>query len=244
MEIGALGSTQQSGQSSIDQATLAGDFQTFITLLTSQLQNQDPTSPMETNEFTNQLVAFAGVEQQIRINQNLEELNALTQASQFATMANYLGHDALIQGNVLENTGSGGEWMYQLSGQADSVTVRINDADGRTIHEFEGDTGLGENYVVWDGTDGVGGTFPPGTYSMQIIAADEEGEFVPAQIYTKGRIQELEPGENGPTFTIGGQQVTEGGILRLISSGLGITDASVGNQESERDPLLDLIDGE
>ncbi|HZZ11369.1 MAG TPA: flagellar hook capping FlgD N-terminal domain-containing protein, partial [Paraburkholderia sp.] len=79
------------GQSTASQQ-LAGNFDTFLTLLTTQLQNQDPLSPMDSTQFTQQLVAFSGVEQQINTNNNLQSLIALNQSQQAASAVSYIGH--------------------------------------------------------------------------------------------------------------------------------------------------------
>ena len=78
-------------QNATSSATLAENFETFLTLLTAQLQNQDPLEPVDSTEFTNQLVQFAGVEQQIQTNQNIADLISITASSTAAGLSNYLG---------------------------------------------------------------------------------------------------------------------------------------------------------
>ncbi len=87
--------TLNGGQSQAAQQ-LAGNFDTFLKLLTTQLQNQDPMSPMDSNEFTQQLVAFSSVEQQINTNDNLQSLIALSLSQQASAAVNYIGHSVVM----------------------------------------------------------------------------------------------------------------------------------------------------
>src|SRR3546814_14925611 len=94
MVSGVSSSTDASASSSAASSaatSLAGDFNTFLTLLTTQLKNQDPTSPMDSNEFTQQLVQFSQVEQQIDMNKNLETMISLMQSQQNSSNLNYVG---------------------------------------------------------------------------------------------------------------------------------------------------------
>src|SRR3546814_15982085 len=118
MVSGVSSSTDAAASSSAASSaatSLAGDFNTFLTLLTTQLKNQDPTSPMDSNEFTQQLVQFSQVEQQIDMNKNLETMISLLQSQQSSSNLKYVGKvvdvdsaDATLpQGNTTK-------WSYEL----------------------------------------------------------------------------------------------------------------------------------
>mgnify|MGYP000415501120 CR=1 FL=1 len=114
-----------SGQTAAKSAgvSLAGDFDQFLTLLTTQLANQDPLSPMDTTEFTNQLVLFAGVEQQIASNENLEELISLSGGNQAVQAVSYIGKKAEANGNIFQLTENGAEIGYELASEAQPATI-------------------------------------------------------------------------------------------------------------------------
>src|SRR5512147_769924 len=116
------------------QQSLADNFNTFLTLLTSQLQNQDPLSPMDSTQFTQQLVQFSGVEQQIRTNENLEGLAAQYQAASAGAALSYLGKDAIIEGDDTYLAGGQANWAYKLGETASDLTINVKDSSGRTIY--------------------------------------------------------------------------------------------------------------
>ena len=99
-------------------SSLAENFDTFLTLLTVQLQNQDPLDPLDTNEFTSQLVQFTAVEQAIATNNNLESLIGLTELSHAATRISYLGKEVEAPGSTSYLTDGKAEWSYVLDDEA------------------------------------------------------------------------------------------------------------------------------
>ncbi len=103
---------------------LSDNYDTFLVLLTAQLQNQDPLAPMDSTQFTQQLVQFSQVEQQIRTNEQLEGLVAQNQAASAGTALAYLGRDAIIEGNTSTLTGGAANWAYDLANAADNVKLK------------------------------------------------------------------------------------------------------------------------
>lgn len=154
---------------------LANNFDTFITLLTAQLQNQDPLEPVDSTEFTNQLVQFSSVEQQIETNSALADLITLTANSQAASLSGYLGKTVEVQSATAEMSGEDGiEWLYTLPEGVESVTLSIQSEDGRIVYsETVGDTSVGEHEFQWDGTMSNGQLASAGTYSLLLGATDQ-----------------------------------------------------------------------
>src|SRR5690348_15659649 len=134
------------------QATLADNFNTFLTLLTSQLQNQDPLSPMDSNQFTQQLVQYSGVEQQIRTNQTLEGLVTQYQAASAGAALSYLGKDAIIEADDTYLAGGAANWAYDLPETAKDITLNVKDSHGRVVYSTSGVKAQGEHLFTWDGT--------------------------------------------------------------------------------------------
>src|SRR3954468_18779781 len=95
-------------------STLAGNFQTFLTLLTTQLQNQNPLDPLDTNQFTQQLVQFAGVEQQLKTNDSLSQLVTLQQTTQATQALGFVGKTALVDGTTGTMTNSSATWHLNV----------------------------------------------------------------------------------------------------------------------------------
>src|ERR1044072_5533234 len=112
--IGATNSSSSSTSDStgIDKNTLTGNFQTFLTLLTTQLKNQNPLDPLDTNQFTQQLVQFAQVEQQIKQNSQLETLISLEKSAQATTALAYVGSTVAIDGQTAALANGKATWTF------------------------------------------------------------------------------------------------------------------------------------
>ncbi len=106
-------------------ASLSENFDAFLTLLTSQLQNQDPLDPMDSSEFTNQLVQFSAVEQQIQANQNLETLIQLQNAQSAANAVGYIGKDVEVPSSQIMLQDGEAKFAYTLADSVDIVVVTV-----------------------------------------------------------------------------------------------------------------------
>ena len=198
------------------QTGLAEDFQQFLTLLTTQLQNQDPLSPMDTTEFTNQLVAFTGVEQQINTNQKLDDLVALQLNNAMGSALGYVGLDASYVSSEFFSDGETPVTInYALSGVAVDADLRILDENGTTVFETSAATAAGSHEFIWDGLDSFGNPVEPGTYTIQIDALDANDEAVSSSTVVEGRVRGVET-QNGLIFLlIGERAVSVGNILNV-----------------------------
>lgn len=155
-------------------AQLAQDFDTFLTLLTAQLQNQDPLSPTDTTEFTNQLVQFASVEQQIQSNQTLSDLVSLTRSSTAAGLSGYLGKTAEVNSPRADLSEGQIEWLYELPEGVEEATLSVRSEAGTIIYsQVLDDVSAGSREFVWDGRLSTGEYAESGQFSLIISAADE-----------------------------------------------------------------------
>lgn len=179
------------------QQTLAGNFDTFLKLLTTQLRQQDPLQPMDATQFTSQLVQYASVEQAIAMNKKLGELNAVTRASSTASALGMLGHDVTVAGDTVQLGADGGTTIaYRLPAQAEAVQVSIVDSRGRVVQTASGGTAAGDNSLVWNGTDGAGQRAPAGSYRIRVEAKAADGGKLAAEQILRGRVDGIET-ENG-----------------------------------------------
>src|SRR5437870_5753409 len=115
--------------SATNKTTLAGNFNTFHTLLTTQLKNQNPLDPLDTNQFTQQLVQFAGVEQQINMNQQLTSLVALQKANQTTSAMSFLGSTATVDGSSTQLANGAASWSFSVD-KPSTATINIKSATG------------------------------------------------------------------------------------------------------------------
>ncbi|MAI89789.1 flagellar hook capping FlgD N-terminal domain-containing protein [Ponticaulis sp.] len=166
--------------------TLSDNFDTFLNLLTAQLQNQDPLEPVDSSEFTNQLVQFSGVEQQIQTNQNLADLIELTSSSTLAGLSGYLGQSVEIDSLVAELGDEGIEWLYTLPDDTQAVTISVQDENGNTIYTEKVSATPGEGSFQWDGEVTSGSERTDGLYYISIQATDSDGTAldVPVRVHS------------------------------------------------------------
>lgn len=161
------------------QASLSDNFDTFLTILTAQIQNQDPLEPMDSNQFTEQLVQFSGVEQQIRVNSQLETLITATNSNAGASLSGYLGQQAEIDSAGAQYTGDPVNWRYTLPSDAAKVSVTVTDAAGKVLYTKAGELKAGQHDFVWDGELNSGGQAVEGEpYWINVVATDANGAKV------------------------------------------------------------------
>jgi flagellar basal-body rod modification protein FlgD len=155
------------------QATLSDNFDTFLKILTAQIQNQDPLEPMDSNQFTEQLVQFSGVEQQIRVNTQLETLIKATNSNAGASLSGYLGQQAEINSAGAQYTGEPVNWRYTLPSDAAKVTVTVTDASGKVLYSQDGEKTAGAHDFTWDGELNNGEMAKDGEpYWINVVAED------------------------------------------------------------------------
>ena len=212
-----LGSAIQSQAGTSQSATqLAEDFDEFLQLLTIQLQNQDPLSPMDTNEFTNQIVAFTGVEQQINTNQKLDDLVALSLGNAVGQAIGYVGKDISYVSSEFNYTGAGDkEIRYSLNSSATTANLQIIDERGVVVYQGSAGKSVGQNEFIWDGKNNQGTQMPEGTYSVRIDALDGQDQGIASTVVVSGLVSGVES-QNGQIFAIVGERaVSLGNILSV-----------------------------
>jgi flagellar basal-body rod modification protein FlgD len=156
------------------QTTLGSNYQTFLKLLMTQLQNQDPTSPLDTNQFTSQLVQYSSVEQQIATNSNLGQLIQLGQSNAMLQSAAIVGHQVTVQSNQLSLQNGQAALQYTAT-QAGPVAISIADTNGKIVSTATATAAKGQNAWTWDGTNQYGTTSPDGAYTVSIADASSKG---------------------------------------------------------------------
>jgi len=198
-------------------STLAGNFQTFLTLLTTQLQNQNPLDPLDTNQFTQQLVQFASVEQQLKTNDQLTTLVSLQQTAQSTQALTFVGKTAVVDGSTATMTNSSATW--DLSVPKDSnVSVSITNSTGQTVFSGNYAVNAGNNQpFVWDGKGTDGTQWPDGQYKMTVTGADTSGNSVAISTQVQGVVSSVDLTQSPPLLSIGGQTYTVNQIKAIIN---------------------------
>lgn len=203
------------GRAATDEAKLQDDLNRFLTLLVTQLQHQDPLDPMDANEFTQQLVQFASVEQQIYQNANLEKLVAVQRSGQSAAMVGYLGRLAEINGNALPLADGFAEASYTLSQNAATTAIAIKDPSGRAVFTSAGATDAGRHAFTWDGRDASGHALADGAYTLEVIATGKDGAVIPVDQTVYGRVTGTAPTADSVQLLLGDVAVDVEDVLSV-----------------------------
>jgi flagellar basal-body rod modification protein FlgD len=201
MSVGSVASTNAS-QVAASRATIAGNFDTFLLLLTTQLKNQNPLDPLDTNQFTQQLVQFAGVEQQIRSNESLEALVNLNKTSQLATARGYVGATVTADGSTTALKSGVATW-YVTAPRAASATINVSDSTGNIVFTQEASLPAGTTGYSWDGKLANGQTAPEGQYTIKINAKDVNGAGVTVSTQFSGVVDAVDLSGSEPLLLIG-----------------------------------------
>jgi flagellar basal-body rod modification protein FlgD len=157
--------------------TLAENFTQFLQLLTTQLQNQSPLDPLDTNQFTQQLVQFAQVEQQLRGNTQLEALVSIAQNSDKTSAIAFVGQRVVINGSTARLDAGGATWAFAVDKPA-TADVTITDKNGQVAYTGNFTVEPGTQVFTWDGKGNDGNVWPAGDYTISVVAKDASGQSV------------------------------------------------------------------
>jgi len=208
-------STEGMTKSQQNEQKLKDDLNQFLQLLVTQLQNQDPLEPMDATQFTQQLVQFASVEQQIYQNSNLEKLLEATHAGQVSNLAGFLGKTVEGTSDSFNLDEGSATFSYELLGKAKSNTIVITDASGKSVFSAKGELQQGRYEYTWDGKDKSGNQLPDGSYSINIAAQDETGEAIDYKTTVYGRVTAAGADNGEVTLHMGDVTLPLGMVLTI-----------------------------
>jgi flagellar basal-body rod modification protein FlgD len=196
---------------------IADNFQTFLTLLTTQLQNQNPLDPLDTNQFTQQLVQFAGVEQQLKSNDQLKALVDLQKSNQATQALVYVGNTVAVDGSTAQFDTSA-TWNIQAPKDT-NATITIANAAGQTAYTGNFTLKDGNASFVWDGKGNDGTSWPAGTYKLTATGKDTTGKDVAISTEIQGVVDSVDLTASPPLLSIGGQNYTTDQVKRVVRPG-------------------------
>ncbi len=196
---------------------IADNFQTFLTLLTTQLQNQNPLDPLDTNQFTQQLVQFAGVEQQLRSNDQLKSLIEIEKSAQATAALAYVGNTVAVDGSTAKFNGQA-IWNLKTD-NATTAKITITAANGQTAFSGNFSMNAGSTGFVWDGKGNDGSTWPAGAYKLTATAKDSSGNDVAIATEVQGVVDSVDLTATPALLSINGQNYTTSQIKRVMRAG-------------------------
>jgi flagellar basal-body rod modification protein FlgD len=214
----ATSSSLSASSTGVDSKTIASNFQTFLTLLTTQLKNQNPLDPLDTNQFTQQLVQFAQVEQQMKQNEQLTTLVSLEKSAQATTALAYVGQTVAVDGQTAKLADNKAIWSFSVPKPV-SATVTIKNATGQTVYTGSYTMQAGTQNFAWDGKDNTGVKWPDGNYTLSVTAKDASGQAVSIPSEVQGVVDSVDLTQSPAVLSIGGQTFTLDKIKRVVRPG-------------------------
>jgi flagellar basal-body rod modification protein FlgD len=208
------GSSSSDKTSSTATSGIADNFQTFLTLLTTQLQHQNPLDPLDTNQFTAQLVQFAGVEQQLKQNDQLKSLIDIEKSAQSTQALVYVGNTVAVDGSKAQFDKSA-TWNFQTEKDT-TATITITNSAGQTAYTGSYSLKEGNASFVWDGKGNDGVQWPAGTYTLTATGKDSSGNSVAISTEVQGIVDSVDLTASPPLLSIGGQSYTTDKIKRVV----------------------------
>src|SRR5712691_6604673 len=212
MAIAAASSVGTAGASAnasslLGQQEIASNFQEFLKLLTTQLKNQDPLSPLDTNQFTQQLVAFASVEQQLKTNTDLDKLVMLNKTSQATAALGFVGSQVTADGSTTQSKNGLAAWNI-TSPRPAAASVSIVDQNGNTVWTGQQTLDTGTQSYSWNGRTSTGTIAPDGLYTIQITAQDAAGQSVAVSTQYTGTVTGVDLSGSQPLLQVGSSYLT------------------------------------
>jgi flagellar basal-body rod modification protein FlgD len=213
----ATNSSSAQAAASAASPALAGNFNDFLKLLTTQLQHQDPTSPLDPNQFTQELVQFASVEQQINTNKSLSTMIALQQTQQAASALTFLGTTVAVSGTTAELANGVANWNYSVN-QPATATINISDSTGKVVFSTSQNVQPGSQTFSWNGVDANGNTWPSGAYKISVSAVGANNQNVPVTTEVQGVVSGVDISKTPPTLTVAGQSYALSQITQVLAT--------------------------
>ncbi|HTU56643.1 MAG TPA: flagellar hook capping FlgD N-terminal domain-containing protein [Acetobacteraceae bacterium] len=199
-------------------ASLTGNFNDFLNLLMTQLQNQDPTSPMDTNQFTSELVQFASVEQQINTNGALTQLISLNQAGELMQSSSMVGDQVLLNTSTLPLQNGSAKLQFTAS-TAEPVAIAIYNSSGQQVYDTTLTSTAGTNSFTWNGQSNSGAQMADGGYTVAVEGANADGSTTALPFSTVGTISGVQTSSNGTLeLELGATSVPFSSVQQVLST--------------------------
>ena len=205
--------------SAIGTSTIAGNFNTFLQLLTTQLKNQNPLDPLDTNQFTQQLVEFAQVEQQLKSNDQLATLVSLQQTAQSTSALGLVGATVVVNGQTAQLVNGNANWTLNAS-KPTTATISIASSTGQTAYTGSFALNAGSQAFAWNGQGNDGKVWPAGNYTLTATGVDASGQPSVISTQVQATVDSVDLSQNPPQLSINGQNYQLSQIQKIVRSGL------------------------
>ena len=213
--ISTTGTSSSTVSTALDNTEIASNFTTFLQLLTTQLKNQNPLDPLDTNQFTQQLVQFAQVEQQMKSNDQLSSLVSLEKSAQASTALAYVGATVVVDGSTAALTNGSATWNLNVT-KPSTATITIKDSTGQNVFSGTAAVNPGTQTFTWDGRGNDGRIWPSGNYTLTATAVDASNQSVAISTEVQAVVDSVDLSQSPPVMSINGQNYTLDKIKRVV----------------------------
>jgi flagellar basal-body rod modification protein FlgD len=214
----AFGTNNGAAQGAKSRSSLSQTYDSFLQLLTTQLQYQDPLAPTDTAQFTNQLVQFSQVEQQISLNDKLAKLTDMQIGSLMSAALGYVGLEVEVQSDTFEYKGEPMSLRYALAGDSRMTDINIIDAAGRLVRRESGERLTGAHAFTWDGKNDAGLAVNPGLYRVVVTAKDQNLDDIETSTSYRGLVTGIDNSTDGIQLLLGNRLEPVGNVLSARKS--------------------------
>lgn len=212
---GAQGAAAAAGSAAL--AKTSADFNMFLKLLTTQMQNQDPLDPMDTSEYTQQLVQYSQVEQTIQQTSTLKDILARLSTQDMAQASGFIGREVELDLPIAGLSAAPAQWVYEAAHPVASIVATITDANGAVVDTRPIDASAAGRFT-WDGKLANGKQAPKGAYGLSLAAVDRSGAKVPVHVTSVGTVQDVTLEDGALLLGIGGIQLPASSLIKVASA--------------------------
>ncbi len=201
--------TSTTSTTASDSKSLSTNYEMFMTLLVTQMQNQDPLSPTDASKFTDQLVQYSSVEQQIKMNAHLANLEALSTTQNASNLVAYIGKTVQAEGKTSTYDGTNAAtWNFDSSAKSTSATIKVTNASGELVYSTTKSLTAGSNTFTWDGSTSSGGKATAGDYTIAVSGSDSSGNALTIKTGVDGVVTAVDFSGTTPMLTVDGQTIS------------------------------------
>ena len=213
----AAASSSSSSSTTNALTSLSSNFTDFLNLLLTQLKNQDPSSPMDSNSFTSELVQFSSVEQQITTNTNLTSLIQATQGSEVIQATGVVGKSVTVQSSQIALQNGAGQLNFNTN-TAEPVNITITNSSGVTVQQVSETSKAGANTFTWNGQDSSGTQLPDGAYNVAISGTGSGGTTAAVPFTVTGTATGVQNTNGAVTLQLGALSLGFSNVQSVASS--------------------------
>jgi flagellar basal-body rod modification protein FlgD len=195
--------------------TITPDLNMFLKMLTTQLQNQDPLNPMDTAQYTQQLVQYSQVEQEMQQTDTLNGILSNLASQGMSQASSFIGREARFVSDTAGLQGdSPATWTYVTDRKATQITATIKNGDGKVVAEVKLEPD-GDGRFTWDGTTTDGSKAPDGAYTLALSALDDSGRAIETTINSVGIVKDVVTDGQNVMLGVNGLRFSTQGLVAV-----------------------------